>query len=152
MAWVEKDKNNHLVSTPVGAGLPTSRPGCPEPHPALPWMPPQSIHSLLGQPVPVKQKFTKIQLTNSTVSPNTRESTFKTLCWICLWRKYFQAELGAYEMWNNSTPASMCATNCGMSSFTKAAAPTNSSVMPLCSYLWVNLGQTQPPSHRNVLQ
>ena len=34
MAWVEKDHNAHPVSTP-------SRPGCLEPHPAWPWMPPQ---------------------------------------------------------------------------------------------------------------
>jgi len=37
MAWVEEDNNNHLVSTPLlCAGLPSTRPGCPEPHPA--WM------------------------------------------------------------------------------------------------------------------
>jgi len=35
MAWVEKDHNDHRVSTPLlCAGSPTSRPGCPEPHPA----------------------------------------------------------------------------------------------------------------------
>ena len=53
MAWVEKDHNAHLVSTPLlCAGSPTSRPGCPEPHPAWPWMPAgMGIHSLLGQPV-----------------------------------------------------------------------------------------------------
>ena len=38
MAWVEKD---HRVSTPLlWAGSPTTRPGCPEPHPAWPSMPP----------------------------------------------------------------------------------------------------------------
>jgi len=37
MAWVEKDFNDHLVSTPLPwAGVPTTRPGCPEPHPAWP--------------------------------------------------------------------------------------------------------------------
>ena len=41
MAWVEKDHNDHRVSTPLlCAGSPTTRPGCPEPHPAWPWMPP----------------------------------------------------------------------------------------------------------------
>jgi len=41
MAWVEKDHNDHRVSTPLPcAGAPTTRPGCPEPHPAWPWMPP----------------------------------------------------------------------------------------------------------------
>ena len=36
MAWVEKNHNDHLVSTPLlCAELPTTRPGCPEPHPAL---------------------------------------------------------------------------------------------------------------------
>jgi len=35
MAWIEKDHNDHLVSTPLlCAGSPTTRPGCPEPHPA----------------------------------------------------------------------------------------------------------------------
>ena len=37
MAWVEKDLKDHLVSTPLlCAGSPTTRPGCPEPHPAWP--------------------------------------------------------------------------------------------------------------------
>ena len=45
MAWVEKDHNDHQVSTPLlCAGSPTSRPGCPEPHPAWPWMPPGMGH------------------------------------------------------------------------------------------------------------
>jgi len=45
MAWVEKDHNDHLFSTPLlCAGSPTSRPGCPEPHPAWPWMPPGVGH------------------------------------------------------------------------------------------------------------
>ena len=44
MAWVEKDHND-WVSTPLlCAGLPTTRPGCPEPHPAWPWMPPGIGH------------------------------------------------------------------------------------------------------------
>ena len=35
MAWVEKDHNAHLVLTLLlCAGLPTTRPRCPEPHPA----------------------------------------------------------------------------------------------------------------------
>ena len=35
--WVEKDHNHHLGSTPLPwAGLPTTRLGCPEPHPAWP--------------------------------------------------------------------------------------------------------------------
>jgi len=35
MAWVEKDLKDHLVSTPLPqAGSPTTRPGCPEPHPS----------------------------------------------------------------------------------------------------------------------
>ena len=37
MAWVEKDLKDHLVSIPLPrAGLPATRPGCPEPH--LAWM------------------------------------------------------------------------------------------------------------------
>jgi len=37
MAWVEKDHNDHPISTPLQrAGLSTTRPGCPERHPA--WM------------------------------------------------------------------------------------------------------------------
>jgi len=45
MAWVEKDHNDHPVSPPLlCAGSPTSRPGCPESHPAWPWMPPGMGH------------------------------------------------------------------------------------------------------------
>ena len=45
MVWVEKDYNDHLVSTPLlHAGSPTTRPGCPESHPAWPWMPPGMGH------------------------------------------------------------------------------------------------------------
>ena len=41
MAWVEKDHNDHWVSTPLlRAGSPTTRPACPEPHSAWPWMHP----------------------------------------------------------------------------------------------------------------
>jgi len=36
MAWVEKEHNDHRVSTALlCAGSPTTRPGCPEPRPAL---------------------------------------------------------------------------------------------------------------------
>jgi len=39
MAWIEKDYSDHPVSTPLlWAGLATPRPGCPERHPAWPWM------------------------------------------------------------------------------------------------------------------
>ena len=45
MAWVEKDSNDHQFSTPLlCAGSPTTRPGCPEPHPAWLWMPPGMGH------------------------------------------------------------------------------------------------------------
>ena len=45
MAWLEKDLKDHLVSTPLlYAGSWTTRPGCPEPHPAWPWMPPGMGH------------------------------------------------------------------------------------------------------------
>ena len=45
MTWVEKDHNDHWVSTPLlCAGSPATRPGCPEPHPAWPWMPPGMGH------------------------------------------------------------------------------------------------------------
>jgi len=38
MAWVEKELKDHLVSTPLPwAGLPTTRPGCPEPKCCWPW-------------------------------------------------------------------------------------------------------------------
>ena len=55
MAWVEKDHSDHLVSMPLlCAGSPTTRTGCPEPHPARPWMPPGMGHPQpLGQPVPL---------------------------------------------------------------------------------------------------
>jgi len=40
MAWVEKHQNDHWISTPLlCAGSPITRPGCPEQHPAWPWMP-----------------------------------------------------------------------------------------------------------------
>jgi len=49
MAWVEKDDNDHRVSTPLPwAGLPTTRPGCPEPHPAWSWVP-----AGMGHPQPL---------------------------------------------------------------------------------------------------
>jgi len=45
LAWVEKDHNDPLVSTPlICAGSPSTRPGCPAPHPAWPWMPPGRGH------------------------------------------------------------------------------------------------------------
>ena len=45
MVWVEKHLKDHLVSTPLQcAGSPTTRPGCPEPHPA--WVAKPSSHSL----------------------------------------------------------------------------------------------------------
>ena len=45
MAWVEKDHNDNRVSTSLlCAASPTTRPGCPEPHPAWPWMPPGMGH------------------------------------------------------------------------------------------------------------
>ena len=45
MAWVEKDHNDHLVSIPLlCAGSPTTRPGCPEPHPA--WMNKHTLSTL----------------------------------------------------------------------------------------------------------
>ena len=52
MAWVEKNHNDHLVSTPLlCAESPTSRPGCPEPHPAWPWMPPWATCSVRHHPL-----------------------------------------------------------------------------------------------------
>jgi len=51
MAWIEKDLEDHLVSTPLlCAGLPTTRPGCPEPHPA--WIPSRdgASRTSLGNP------------------------------------------------------------------------------------------------------
>jgi len=36
MAWVEKDLQDHLVLIPLlYAGSPTTKAGCPEPHPEL---------------------------------------------------------------------------------------------------------------------
>jgi len=55
--WPGLKRTTMLISSNplLCAGSPSSRPGCREPHPAWPWMPPhcpRSIHSLLGQPVP----------------------------------------------------------------------------------------------------
>ena len=48
MAWVEKDLKDHLVSILLPqAGPPTTRRGCPEPHPAWPW-----THPVMGYPQP----------------------------------------------------------------------------------------------------
>jgi len=45
MSWVEKDHNDQRVPTPLlCAESPTTRPGCSEPHPAWPWMPPGMGH------------------------------------------------------------------------------------------------------------
>ena len=45
MAWVEKDHSDHGVPTPLlCTGPPTTRAGCPEPHPARPSMPPGMGH------------------------------------------------------------------------------------------------------------
>ena len=55
MAWVEKDCNDHRVSTPLlCAGLPTTRPGS-QSHiqPDLKCLQGWGIHNLLGQPAPV---------------------------------------------------------------------------------------------------
>jgi len=49
MIWVEKDQKDHLVTTPLPwAGSPTTRPVCPEPHPAWPCMP-----AGMGHPQPL---------------------------------------------------------------------------------------------------
>ena len=54
MSGVEKDHNDQVSTSLLCSGLPTNRPGCPEPHLVWPWMPPGwGIHNLLGQPVPV---------------------------------------------------------------------------------------------------
>jgi len=65
MAWVEKYLKDHLASTLLSrAGSPTTRPGCPEPHPAWPWMhlgmghsqSPWATCSSQGNPVPSEQE------------------------------------------------------------------------------------------------
>jgi len=73
MAWVEKDHNDHLVSTPLlCAGSPITRPGCPEPHPAWSWMPPG-----MGHPQPP-------WVTCSSASPPSAWKTFSNLNLPCL--------------------------------------------------------------------
>jgi len=45
MAWIEKNLKDHVVSASLLCpGSPTTRPGCPEPHPAWPWIPPGMGH------------------------------------------------------------------------------------------------------------
>jgi len=67
MAWVEKDHNDRVVSTPLlCAGLPATRPGCPEPHPAWPWMPPGMGHP---QPPWASMFLLKQQQKNSITMP-----------------------------------------------------------------------------------
>lgn len=66
MAWVEKDHNDELFSIPLlCAGSPTTRPGCPEPHPAWPWMPPG-----MGHPQPLRA----------------------TCCWVTVWKLFLGEE------------------------------------------------------------
>jgi len=60
IAWVEKDHNDHRVSTPLlCAGSPTTSPGCPEPHPAWPGIPPRmGTQSKRGsQPTQLNRSF-----------------------------------------------------------------------------------------------
>ena len=80
MAWVAKD--HHLISTPLPwAGLPTTRPGCPEPHPALPWLPPGIGHlqpNLSGQPVPVCH-YPLSEKLPPNIKPKPPLSQFKTI-------------------------------------------------------------------------
>ena len=44
MAWVENDHNDRISTPLLCAGSPPTRPGCTEPHPAWPWMPPGMGH------------------------------------------------------------------------------------------------------------
>ena len=55
MAWVEKDHNDHPVSTSLlCAGSPTTRPGCSDHiQPGLECLQVWGIRNLLGQPAPV---------------------------------------------------------------------------------------------------
>ena len=80
MAWVEKNHSDHLVSTPLlCAGSPTTRPGCPEPHPTWPWIPPEmSIHNFLGQPVQV-QHHPLCEKLPPNIQPKPPLPQFKTI-------------------------------------------------------------------------
>ena len=79
MAWVEKDHNDHLVSTPLlCAGSPTTRQAA-QSHiqPGLECLQGLGIHNLLGQPVPVCHHPPGEKLL-SNIQPKPPLSQFKT--------------------------------------------------------------------------
>jgi len=79
MARVEKDHNDHLISTPLlCAGSPTSRSGCSEPHPAWPCLHPEMGHPDLGSAL--KQIF-QLGYLNSCANTLKDFPSEKTLRW-----------------------------------------------------------------------
>jgi len=87
----EKDHKDHLVSTPLlCAGSPTTRPGCPEPHPAWPWMPP------MGHPQPPWATCSSVSSplcgrTSSFLPCQMFISLFHTWTWRCVKMYRFSA-------------------------------------------------------------
>ena len=80
MTWVEKDHNGHLVSTLLlCAGSPASRPGCPEPHPAWPWMPPGMGHPQPPWATCSVCHYPLCEKLPSNIQPKPPLSQFKTI-------------------------------------------------------------------------
>ena len=70
MQRVAKDHNDHLVWTPLPqAGSPTTRPGCPEPHPAWP-KPPLSVRRRIALQVTLGNSNGLEELVWCTVTPS----------------------------------------------------------------------------------
>jgi len=77
MAWGAKDHNDHRGSTPLlCAGSPTSRPGCPEPHPAWPWMPPEMGH-ISRRDSPCRERDPKSRLEASSLPSSSMTQGLK---------------------------------------------------------------------------
>ena len=99
MAWAEKDLKDHLASTPLQwAGLPTTRSGCPEPHPAWPWMPPGMGHPQPPWATEVWKVFEEWgHLLQKYLSEQWQDSSFLA--------EHFHLEFGVHiiSKWNSVT-------------------------------------------------
>jgi len=81
MAWVEKDHNDHRVSTPLlWAGSLTTRSGCPEPHPAWPWLHP-GIYRFIGFAVLLEPSAVSLNHRMVGLEGTLKGTRFQPLLW-----------------------------------------------------------------------